>query len=272
MKTMRLLFPVLVVAALTAAAAQTAQAQSVVLSSDTVTVNEGGTATFTVRLGADPGAPVVVSVDNTIGLASVTASPDPLLFDATNWNVDQVVTVSAAPDGDTVDNGATLTLAFGAQVLAKIIVTAVDTMPAPPPGRPQVRISLPRNGDVVSGDRAEFFGHATPAAGAATTQAEFFIDGVLVYTDVGPGHYHINGGHTAWNTLLLTDGEHVLRMTVTDNSTPTPLVGTHEITVTVANAAGSSVAASGDGGGGGCGLLGLEGLLLMVLRAFRRWA
>ena len=50
----------------------------------------------------------------------------------------------------------------------------------------------------------------------ATVRAEFYIDGNLAYTDVGPGHYHFNGGHSAWNTKLLTDGPHVLRMKVVD--------------------------------------------------------
>ncbi|MBV8881590.1 MAG: hypothetical protein JO332_16660 [Planctomycetaceae bacterium] len=253
-------------------AARELRAQSVVLSTDAVTVNEGSTATFTVRLGADPGGPLSVSVDNTIGLATVTASPNPLMFDSANWNTDQIVTVSSPTDGDDVDNGATLTLSVGAKVLAKVVVTSVDTSPAPVPDHPTMRITLPHNGDVVMGDRAEFFGSAYPAAGYAPTQAQFFIDGVLAYTDVGPGHYHMNGGHTAWNTTLLSDGPHVLRMKVTDNATPAR-TGTHEITVIVQNnvSAAPSGASGGGGGGGGCGLTGLESLLLLLLRAARRW-
>ena len=246
------------------------RAQSIILSSDAVTVSEGSTATFSVRLGADPGGPLAISVDNTMGLATITAAPNPLSFKSSNWNIDQVVTVSAPLDGDDVDNGATLTLSAGTRTLGKVVVTSTDTSPTPVAGHPVSRITLPHNGDVVMGDRAEFFGSGLPDSGAATVQAQFFIDGVLAYTDAGPGHYHLNGGHTSWNTTLLSNGPHVLRMTITDNAVPARL-GTHEITVAVANGSLSGAAGSSGGGGGGCGLTGLETLLLLFLRAVRRW-
>ena len=259
--------------ALTLASARELRAQGVFLSGDTVTVNEGSTATFTVRLTAVPAGTVSVGVNNTIGLASITASPNPLVFDSINWNVDQVVTVTAPIDGDDVDNGATLVLSVGLTPLAKVIVTSVDTSPAPVPDHPVARISLPRNGDVVMGDHAEFFGSPYPASGAATVQGQFFVDGALIYTDVGPGHYHVNGGHAAWNTTALSEGPHVLRMTVTDNAVPAR-TGTHEITVIVNNqpsgAPGAGESSSG-GGSGGCGLTGLEALVLLpLIQAFHR--
>jgi hypothetical protein len=145
-----------------------------------------------------------------------------------------------------------------------VVVTDVDTSPPPTPDHPVARITLPRNGDIVSGSRAEFFGTGLPAAGAATVKAEFFIDGTLVYTDVGPGHYHLNGGHTAWDTTLLSDGIHVIRMTVTDDAVPARK-GSHEITVTVNNGR------TGEAGTKKCGGTGLEWILVLALLALRRW-
>lgn len=255
-------------AALALASAREARAQAVVVSSDAVTVDEGSTATFTVRLGAAPVAPVDVEVTNTLGLAAISAAPNPMAFDAANWNVDRTVTVTHAIDGDDIDNGATLTLRAGGLDVMRVVVTAVDTSPAPPAGRPSARISLPRNGDVVSGTRAEFFGDGNPVGGAAAVQAQFFIDGVLAFTEPGPGHYHLHGGHGAWDTTGLSDGPHVLRLTVTDDAVPAR-TGSHEVTVLVNN--GSLGVGGSSGGGGGCGATGLEGLILYpLLRAFRR--
>jgi glucose/arabinose dehydrogenase len=238
--------------------------QGLVVSTDALTVNEGSTAIFSVRLAAQPGGPVTVGVANTIGLASVTADPGTLSFDGKTWNLEQFVTVSAGMDGDVFDNGATLTVASPALVPMHVVVTDVDTSPPPTPDHPVARITLPRNGDIVSGSRAEFFGTGLPAAGAATVKAEFFIDGALVYTDVGPGHYHLNGGHTAWDTTLLSDGIHVIRMTVTDDAVPARK-GSHEITVTVNNGR------TGEAGTKKCGGTGLEWILVLALLALRRW-
>jgi len=124
------------------------------------------------------------------------------------------------------------------------------------------------------GDRAEFFGSPIPASGAATVQGQFFVDGVPIYTDVGPGHYHVGGGHSAWNTTVLSEGPHVLRLTVTDNAVPAR-TGTHEITVIVDNQPSGPPSGGGSGsggsGGGGCGLLGLEAAILFrLINAFRR--
>lgn len=265
--------PLLAALALTLASARELRAQGVTISTDAVTVNEGATSSFNLRLSAMPAGPVSVGVNNTIGLVSVTAAPNPVLFDATNWNIDQVVTIASPVDGDDVDNGATLVVSIGSSELAKIYVTSVDTAPAPAAGKPVARISLPRNGDVVMGDRAEFFGSPN---GATTVQAQFFVDGVLIYTDPfdpAVGHYHVGGGHSAWNTTGLSEGPHVLRMTVTDNSVP-PKTGTHEVTVIVDNLPSSQPGGGGSGSGGGdggCGLLGLESFILFpLIRALRR--
>ncbi len=96
---------------------------------------------------------------------------------------------------------------------------------------PVAVITQPYPGEIVSGTNAEWFGDGMDDV--ATTQAEFSIDGVLVYTDVNNGgHYHIGGTHLLWNTTLLSNGAHTLRMTVTDTAGQ---IGSIEIEVIVAN-------------------------------------
>ncbi len=242
--------------------------QNIIASTNVLSVNEGGSAIFNVRLAVDPGGPLTVTIANTLGSATVTTSAATLNFTGGgggNWGANQTVTVNAAVDADAFDSGATLTLTSGSLAAQTVVVTALDTNPAPVANRPIARISLPKNGDTVGGATAEFFGNGTPFAGATMTQAAFYIDGVLAYTDVnGTGHFHIGGDHGGFNTTLLSNGLHTLRMTVTDSAART---ASHEVTVTVSNASGGG---GGGGGGGGCGFTGLEAVLASILAALAR--
>ncbi|WP_322816600.1 beta strand repeat-containing protein, partial [Chloroflexus sp.] len=63
-----------------------------------LTVNEGDTATYTVRLGSQPTADVTVTID---GQGQIEFSGQPtitLTFTAANWNVDQAVTFTVIDD------------------------------------------------------------------------------------------------------------------------------------------------------------------------------
>ena len=92
--------------------------KTVLPSASSVTVAEGGSATFTARLGAQPSGDVTVSVTRTGGSADVTVDTDAntagnqsdLTFTTLNWNTAQTVTVSAADDADAVQDTAVLTL------------------------------------------------------------------------------------------------------------------------------------------------------------------
>src|SRR5262249_40402716 len=53
--------------------------------------------------------------------------------------------------------------------------------------------------------------------GSTVVKAEFYVDGVLKYTDVRnspPNHYHYLGSHSSWDTKTLTNGTHTLKMKV----------------------------------------------------------
>ncbi|MEJ5237337.1 MAG: DNRLRE domain-containing protein [Limisphaera sp.] len=68
-----------------------------------VTTEAGGEATFTVRLGAEPTAPVTIQLASS-NPSEGTVSPLSLRFDSANWNMDQTVTVlgrdESLDDGD----------------------------------------------------------------------------------------------------------------------------------------------------------------------------
>jgi glucose/arabinose dehydrogenase len=203
--------------------------QNLVVSASTLTVNEAASATFTVKLAAAPAANVTVTVSRTSGTADVTATPATLTFTPTNWSTAQTVTVSAADDADLIDEGATITCASSGLTSQRVVVTARDN--DNPAGTPRATITQPRNGDTVSGATAELYGDGTDTVG--TVKAEFYVDGVLKYTDVNTsGHYHYGGDHLRWDTTTLGNGTHTLRMTVYDAD---GLKGSHEVSVVVNN-------------------------------------
>ena len=105
-------------------------AGGVTLSLASLTVAEYGSATYTVVLNTDPGATVTVtpSSDN----SEVTLAPKTLEFThgaSGNWNTPQTVTVSAAGDGDTANDSATVSHAvsgYGGVTASNVSVTVTD--------------------------------------------------------------------------------------------------------------------------------------------------
>ena len=74
---------------------------SLVVSSTAVTVPEGRSATYSVKLSNQPNGGVSVALEQgTSGDNDLTASPLSLAFTMSTWNVAQTVTLSAAQDGD----------------------------------------------------------------------------------------------------------------------------------------------------------------------------
>ncbi len=89
-------------------------ASSVMVSETELTVPEGGSASYTVRLVTQPTDDVTITVERVNGDEDLTASPDTLTFTNSNWSVQQTVTVSAAED----DDGAASTAQFGHKVIS----------------------------------------------------------------------------------------------------------------------------------------------------------
>ena len=118
------------------------QTANLVLSSSSLTVDEEGTSTFTVKLDTQPSGEVIVTVtsDDT---GAATVFPASLTFTTTNWNTTQMVTVSGAYDSDIATESVTVTVsAAGGRYAGKtatVNVTVTDndtahTVPGPPTG------------------------------------------------------------------------------------------------------------------------------------------
>ena len=84
-----------------------AKAPGVAVSPTSLTVDEGGSSTYTVVLNTLPSGDVTVAIgsDNT----EVTAGPASLTFSTTDWATPQTVTVRAAEDADADDDTAAVT-------------------------------------------------------------------------------------------------------------------------------------------------------------------
>ncbi len=103
---------------------------TIVASPATVSVKQGGTATFGVTLASQPSASVSVAVARTSGSTDLTATPAALTFTTANWNTPQNVTVSSAANG-----GDLVTAVFSATATgyAAATVTAKEISATTPP-------------------------------------------------------------------------------------------------------------------------------------------
>ena len=90
-----------------------------------MTLNEGGSATYTVVLDGQPTGDVTITASSDNG--DVTVQPATLAFTTGNWQTPQGVTVSAAQDDDAARDDATISHAVsGAEEYAGIVVTPVS--------------------------------------------------------------------------------------------------------------------------------------------------
>ena len=85
----------------------TPSAPGVTISDETLTINEGASDTYTVKLNSKPGGNVTVTpTSNDTGAA--TALPATLTFTTANWETAQTVTVTGAADTDTTNESVTV--------------------------------------------------------------------------------------------------------------------------------------------------------------------
>ena len=75
------------------------------LSAETLTIDEGGSGSYSVVLTTEPTAPVTIFM---VAGGNVTTQPIALAFTASNWDTWQRVTVNAAQDGDADDDTVTI--------------------------------------------------------------------------------------------------------------------------------------------------------------------
>ncbi len=78
----------------------------IVLSSPSLTVGEGSSAGYTIKLLSEPQSSVTLQITEITN--RITFDPPVLTFDASNWKLPQEVTVEAAPDDDAIPEEVTL--------------------------------------------------------------------------------------------------------------------------------------------------------------------
>ncbi|MEV0309091.1 glycoside hydrolase family 6 protein [Nonomuraea fuscirosea] len=108
--------------------------QSLVVTPTSVTVPEGSTGTFTVRLAAQPSSGVTVTTTAGSGDSDLTVSSGASLsFTTSNWNTPQTVTLAAAQDSDSAAGSRTFTVASSGLTSRTVTATEADDDGGPAP-------------------------------------------------------------------------------------------------------------------------------------------
>lgn len=97
---------------------------NIVTSLSSLTILEGNSGTFTVKLGSQPTQNQTVSLSS--NNTDVTLSPSTLTFTPSNYDTAQIVTVTAAEDSDETNDSVTITLASSNVSNATVNVTVND--------------------------------------------------------------------------------------------------------------------------------------------------
>ena len=193
--------------------------RGVVLSTSTLSVQEGGSATYTARLRTQPvGGNVTVTITGAGG--GIAASPTSLTFTGANWNTPQQVRASAARDGDSMDETATLThtpsgagtdYAAGAAA-AQIVVTATDI------DTPGLQVSPTQLAVAEGASRAYTVRLNTDPLGAVTVTATSNDAAVTLDADSTPQERTLTFGSSNWDTPQTVTASAVEDDNATDES------------------------------------------------------
>ncbi|HVT89781.1 MAG TPA: hypothetical protein VHD56_13075 [Tepidisphaeraceae bacterium] len=189
--------------------------QGLIVSPLTISVPEGGSSTFGVKLNARPSANLIVNINVLSGGdADLTSNVTQLIFNATNFNVIQNVTISDAQDADSL-NG-TATFAVSSDLLATFNVVATEVDDDVPPSAATGAPDLQAGSDTGSSSTDNITKLDNSSVGKALTfdipgtiagaTVQLFADGTLVGTGVATG---TTTTITTSGGLDLTDGSHV---------------------------------------------------------------
>ena len=107
-------------------------ALAILTSANTVTVPEGSTASFQVKLNTAPVNSTTVSVSRVSGDTDITvqSGTTSLVFNASTWSTYQTVTLSAAADADTVNSSAVIRCSATGVTNKDVTATEQDNTPA----------------------------------------------------------------------------------------------------------------------------------------------
>jgi len=140
--------------------------QAIVVTSATVSVPEGGTATFGVRLAVQPSANVTVTCTLGAGDTDITiAAGGTLTFTSANWSTNQNVTLAAAEDADSANGSRTINCGSTGLTTVPVTATEADNDPAQAIVVSPVELSVPESSTAVFGVRLA----AQPSANVTVT-------------------------------------------------------------------------------------------------------
>ena len=115
----------------TATEADDTPALAILTSTNAVTVPEGGTAEFQVKLNTPPIQPTTVTVSRVSGDTNITVqSGASLVFNVSNWNTNQTVTLAAALDPDQANGSAVIRCSAPGLADQDVTATEEDNTPA----------------------------------------------------------------------------------------------------------------------------------------------
>ncbi|HTJ42147.1 MAG TPA: Ig-like domain-containing protein [Kofleriaceae bacterium] len=190
-----------------------------------VTLDEGTTATFQVRLTAQPQGDTQVAIVST-DVGAATVSTGALTFTTSNWNVFQTVTVTGVGDVDTADEHVEIDLTANGMTLVPVTANVMDTT--------GLNIMASTNTlNVTEGSNATFSvvltaqppGNVTVAVDSADTNVATTSPASLVFTPVN------------WNVAQVVTVTGVTDANATDGTTTVTLsaTGLNSRTVAITN-------------------------------------
>ena len=224
--------------------------KGVTLSVSSLTVAEGGTGTYTVKLDSQPAGDVTVtpSSDN----SDVTFAPATLTFTTSDYGTAQTVTVSAAGDDDTTDDTATISHAvdeagdnapYDSVTAGAVMVTVTDDDDAEVNAAPTFTSSASFDaaenstavGTVIASDADTADDIESYAITAGADQAKFSIvadTGVLTFK-AAPDFEDRQDVLSTNPSNAASNNEYVLVVTATSGTNDRAMTTTQTITVTV---------------------------------------
>jgi hypothetical protein len=176
---------------------------------ETIEIPEGSTASFTVRLSAQPTADVSVTVARESGDADISViSGGSLTFTTENWNTDQTVTLQAAQDTDT-DNGQA-TIAIDAPGIPQKNITA-EEQDDDVINDLTVSIVEPKNGTQVTRGITVYI-EAEASSSSGIQKVEFYVNNRFIKQDSRAPY------RASWDTTGELHGNYTIRAIAYDNN------------------------------------------------------
>ena len=198
-----------------------------VVSTSTLSLSEGGSGSFTVRLANMPAGNVSVSVARTAGDTDVTVTGGAsLTFTTANYATPQTVTVSAAEDADNTNDAATITVSTAGEPSRNVSVTVNDNDPLAPAFTSNPVLTAVQ-GATYRYD-ADATGNPSPAFALTTAPPDMNIDsakGIINWTPTNTGIFAVtiqasNGvmpnATQSFNITVNADAPPVAVLTATD--------------------------------------------------------